>query len=516
MPIETPAGTLEVENAKFRASSVEATIAVGIGTDSNDAYPLQVFKETAPSIRLSEGSTISSAARFYSNNSNLYIQTGTDFSSGSSGDVAFQTMGGQSTHMVIKSDGNVGVGTTSPIAALDIDAGANDTTTPALAIRGGYYDTSDLYVLNTYNTNTGVGYAAKVIGVNIKNKVETDNTVQIRNNVGGLDTAGAIYLGSDDLNQGIFGVLGGVGATGTTLSEHLTVRAGGNVGIGTAGPQNKFSIRGDSVAVTTDPSVANYGQLEISSSSYAGWTNADRPTKLKMGIDHSVGGLGSAFIQGVVDYVNAGVPLLLCPGGGNVGIGTTNPSAKLHVNGTTRGVPGVYASGSWTSGTGIELGTLDNTSYNYHRIIVRFYATNSVFQRYNARIRVRLDGQSGFNTSGYESWGTIIKKTNPSALDYIYTGADGPLFAYFSDTQSTNNSDVLLIMDIANVVNGRAQLQFSSSYTFGGVGYTRGFGGLHITNNSASINKVKLYLEQYSSGNTATGSVGDYVIIGYG
>ena len=94
MPIETPAGTLEVENAKFRASSVEATIAVGIGTDSNDAYPLQVFKETAPSIRLSEGSTISSAARFYSNNSNLYIQTGTDFTSGSSGDVAFQTMGG--------------------------------------------------------------------------------------------------------------------------------------------------------------------------------------------------------------------------------------------------------------------------------------------------------------------------------------------------------------------------------------------------------------------------------------
>ena len=140
--------------------------------------------------------------------------------------------------------GNVGVGTTSPIAALDIDAGANDTTTPALSIRGGYYDPSDLYVLNTYNVSTGVGYAAKVIGVNIKNKVETDNTVQLRNNVGGVTSAGAIYLGSDDVNQGIFGVLGASGAAGTTLSEHLTVRAGGNVGIGVANPAVKLDVNG--------------------------------------------------------------------------------------------------------------------------------------------------------------------------------------------------------------------------------------------------------------------------------
>ena len=58
----------------------------------------------------------------------------------------------------------------SPIAALDIDGGPENDTVPALSIRGGLYDTSDLYVLNTYNVNTGVGYAAKVIGVNIKNK----------------------------------------------------------------------------------------------------------------------------------------------------------------------------------------------------------------------------------------------------------------------------------------------------------------------------------------------------------
>jgi hypothetical protein len=41
MPIETPSGVLEVENATLRGSKIEATVAVGIGTESNDAYPVQ-------------------------------------------------------------------------------------------------------------------------------------------------------------------------------------------------------------------------------------------------------------------------------------------------------------------------------------------------------------------------------------------------------------------------------------------------------------------------------------------
>ena len=145
---------------------------------------------------------------------------------------------------IILSGGNVGVGD-SPIAALDIIGGAENDTTPALAIRGGLYNTSDLYVLNSYSVSTGVGYGAKVIGVNIKNKVETDNTVQIRNNVGGLTSAGAIYLGSDNTtNQGIFGVLGGEGATGNTLSEYLTVKGNGNIGIGTVDPNAVLDVEG--------------------------------------------------------------------------------------------------------------------------------------------------------------------------------------------------------------------------------------------------------------------------------
>ena len=155
------------------------------------------------------------------------------------GDATFNT----NTLKIDATNNRVGIGTTNPIASLDIDGGPESDIVPALSIRGGIYDTSDLYVLNTYSVSTGVGYAAKVIGVNIKNKVETDNTVQLRNNVGGLTSAGAIYLGSDNTtNQGVFGVLTCEGVAGTALTEKFTVTDSGNVGIGTTTPYTPFEI----------------------------------------------------------------------------------------------------------------------------------------------------------------------------------------------------------------------------------------------------------------------------------
>ena len=201
--------------------------------------------------------------------------------------------------MTLDSSGNVGIGTTGPIAALDIDGGANDDTTPALAIRGGIHTESDLYVLNSYSVNTGVGYAAKVIGVNIKNKVETDNTIQIRNNVGGLISAGAIYFGSDDVNQGIFGVLGGTGNVGTTLAEYLTVRDDGNVGIGTASPLEKLDVYGTSrissayprldFFCTTGRSTNAWGNSTGAAGDYRIYTNSDASDATKRSLNFDYG-----------------------------------------------------------------------------------------------------------------------------------------------------------------------------------------------------------------------------------
>jgi hypothetical protein len=206
----------------------------------------------------------------------------------------------------------------------------------------------------------------------------------------------------------------------------------------------------------------------------------------------------------------------------NVGIGTNLPLAALDVRGVAQfglisnsgGVASVYNSGSWTTGTEIELGTLDWEKYKFHQIRCRFVGTNSTIQRYNARIRVRLAGESSFKTSGYESFSSVIKTTQNTILGSVYSGSDGPIVAYYSDTESIGNSDVFVIIDICNTLNGRGQLQINSSYTYGGIGYTRLLGGCHHVS-SGTYDKIKLYLEQHNGTNTATGSYGDWMLIGY-
>jgi hypothetical protein len=248
--------------------------------------------------------------------------------------------------------GNVGIGTTSPIAALDINAGPENDTTPALAIRGGLYDESDLYVLNSYNVNTGVGYAAKVIGVNINNKVETDNTVKIRDNEGGLTSAGAIYLGSDDQNQGIFGVLGASGVAGTTLTEHLTVRAEGNVGIGTTSPEEKLDVRGNAYLENNSIFLSGYDEGPTNNTEYSQYVGKRYSGRILAGMEienvrtntagtaiTNNGEYGQKVHFRAHDYglygggVNQRVMTLV---GANVGIGSTLPNYKLDVNGTLR------------------------------------------------------------------------------------------------------------------------------------------------------------------------------------
>jgi hypothetical protein len=287
---------------------------------------------------------------------------------------SFSTSG--SVAMFIDNNQNVGIGTTSPSAKLDVQGTQGQLFSVTDDLSGSIFAVSDISGVPIFDVNSsGVSYFDGSVGIGTtspSSKLQVagsgNESVEIKvsggttaGNTGTIslsrtDGAGSIIQGAAFLAGGvpIGGIAGGVVGSSNTGApafaiqtpnstnghivfkpkgtEKVRIQADGNVGIGVTGPGEKLTI-GDTGNVGMSITDGTHTQYIASIATANAYGNGSTVGQLYLrGYD----GIGFSGNEGGATHMT-----LLT--GGDVGIGDTTPSYKLDVAGTIRATGDVIA-----------------------------------------------------------------------------------------------------------------------------------------------------------------------------
>ena len=291
---------------------------VGIGTTSPSA-PLHVvgnkllLERSGANDAYIESKTTAAGAYFIANSEGSANYYGLELKHGSTGKWFIGSYGNSSLEFkngskssgtvafAINSSNNVGIGTASPSAKLDV-AGDTDATTVLGRAKFTSHVTDYLY-LSHFDRSSSTDYALK----------------QSPSGSTALNAASGQNVTLSVNNSNVVAVIG----------------ATSNVGIGTNSPSEKLHVSGN-VRIEGDLTVnGSYTQIDTDVNTTEQWNVTNDGTGPAVTINQK----GA---QDIMDVQDDGVSVFYIEDGGNVGVGTTAPSAKLQVAGSIRAADTSY------------------------------------------------------------------------------------------------------------------------------------------------------------------------------
>ncbi len=313
--------------------------------------------------------------------------------------------------MRIASSGNVGIGTTTPVAKLEVsgaltaaqdnealiglklaptfqDGGKTGIKRCTLDVAGAS-NTVNQVSLQLKSGNTATNYDSNQITFGYANTAQYRHTIKTRHN-GGQKSGNAIdfYVWNYRTEAGAADAIGGL---------HTLTLDGGNVGIGTTSPGAKLEIAGTLTAVQNDDTL-----------------------------------VGLKIAPAFQDSGKTGIKRYgLIVTEGNIGIGTTTPASKLHID---KGRIDVTASDNTGGGgqyrfNGLHDRTTDGRSQlvlssNYSDMVI---ASSVVNNNHGSTLTFVTYNTDNSKTEEYRKW--VINQgnwgTRKQFLDFGYKDADG-------------------------------------------------------------------------------------------